>query len=204
MERFASYGFNKSHAAAYAYLSYVTAYLKANYTKEWMSALMTCDSDDISKVAKFIQECKNLKIPILPPDVNEAGKEFWPTASGIRFAMSAIKGVGDGIVEVILNEREESGSFDSLYQFFQRINLRKIGKKNVELLAKAGCFDFCSWTRDEILLSVDSMYDAALNDQKEKDQGILNFFSLMEDSQSETFATPPKVERPTSQIAQLF
>ncbi len=204
MERFAAYGFNKSHAAAYAYLSYVTAYLKANYTKEWMSALMTCDSDDISKVAKFIQECKNLNIPILSPDINEAGKEFWPAPLGIRFAMSAIKGVGDGIVETILNEREKSGPFESLYQFFQRINLKKIGKKNVELLAKAGCFDFCNWTRDEIILSVDSMYDTALSDQKEKEQGILNFFSIMEEEQGETFSKPPKVERPTSQIEQLF
>ena len=204
MERFAAYGFNKSHAAAYAYLSYVTAYLKANYTKEWMSALMTCDSDDISKVAKFIQECKNLNIPILSPDVNEAGKEFWPAPSGIRFAMSAIKGVGDGIVDAILQEREENGAFNSLYEFFQRINLKKVGKKNIELLAKSGCFDFCGWTRDEILLSVDSMYDRALSDQKEKDQGILNFFSLMDENQSETFSTPPKVEKPTSQIEQLF
>lgn len=203
MERFAAYGFNKSHAAAYAYLSYVTAYLKANYTKEWMAALMTCDSDDISKVAKFTQECRNLHIAILPPDVNEAGKAFWPTAAGIRFAMSAIKGVGEGIVDAILEEREQRGAFKSLYQFFERANLKKMGKKTIEVLAKAGCFDFCKWTRDEIVLSVEPMYDAALSAQKEKDQGILNFFSLI-DEEEKAFSEPPKVENPTSQLNQLF
>lgn len=204
MERFAAYGFNKSHAATYAYLSYVTAYLKANYTKEWMAALMTCDRDDISKVAKFVQECRSLNIAILSPDVNEAGKEFWPTSTGIRFAMTAIKGVGEGIADVILQERAKEGPFISLFQFFQRVDLKKIGKKNIELLAKGGCFDFCGWSRDEILYSVEPMYDAALTDQKDKDLGVMNFFSLMEEGKHETFAVPPKVHQVSSQIDRLF
>ena len=107
MEKFASYGFNKSHAAAYGFLTYVTAYLKANYPKEWMAALMTCDRDDVTKVAKFIRECQSMEIGILPPDVNEAGKEFIATDRGIRFAMSGIKGVGEGVVEAILEESKE-------------------------------------------------------------------------------------------------
>jgi len=94
MEKFASYGFNKSHAAAYGYLSYVTAYFKSNYPKEWMAALMTCDSADLTKVAKFIREGQMMGIKMLPPDVNEAGPIFIATPSGIRFAMSGIKGVG--------------------------------------------------------------------------------------------------------------
>src|SRR3984957_18973676 len=88
MEKFAAYGFNKSHAAAYGYLSYVTAYLKANYPKEWMAALMTCDSADLTKVAKFIRECHSMEIPMLAPDINEAGTTFVATAKGIRFAIS--------------------------------------------------------------------------------------------------------------------
>ena len=92
IEKFASYGFNKSHAAAYGYLSYVTAFLKANYPKEWLAALMTCDSDDLTKVAKHIRECAAMGIKILPPDVNESGTEFTAAPSGIRFAMSGIKG----------------------------------------------------------------------------------------------------------------
>lgn len=204
MEKFASYGFNKSHAAAYAYLSYVTAYLKANYTKEWMAALMTCDSDDISKVAKFIQECRSLHMEILPPDVNEAGKEFWPSKNGVRFAMSAIKGVGEGVVDAIIEERSKNGPFKTLSEFFKRMDLKKIGKKNIEVLAKAGCFDFSGWTRDEIVLSIEPMYDLANADQKEKDRGVINFFSLMETSDKEDFSTPPKVLHPTSKISQLF
>ena len=82
MEKFAAYGFNKSHAAAYGYLSYVTAYLKANYPKEWMAALMTCDSDDLTKVAKFIRECQSMDIAILPPDINEADVTFVATQKG--------------------------------------------------------------------------------------------------------------------------
>src|SRR4029079_7578455 len=87
MEKFAAYGFNKSHAAAYGYLSYVTAYLKANYPKEWMASLMTCDSSDLTKVAKFIRECHSMKIAMLPPDINEAGTTFVATAKGIRFSI---------------------------------------------------------------------------------------------------------------------
>ncbi len=204
MEKFASYGFNKSHAAAYAYLSYATCYLKANYSKEWMAALMTCDSDDVTKVAKFIQECKSLNIEILPPDVNQAGKEFRPTEEGIRFAMNAIKGVGDGVVETIIEERKKNGPFESLYQFFQRVDLKKAGKKNLEVLALAGCFDFCGWTRDEIAMSVEPMYETALLDQKEKAQGVINFFSLMPSEKGGHFSNPPKVTEPRTKLDQLF
>lgn len=204
MEKFASYGFNKSHAAAYAYLSYVTSYLKANYPKEWMAALMTCDSDDVAKVAKFIQECKCLGIEILPPDVNHADSEFRPTKEGIRFAMKAIKGVGGGVVDAIIEERNKNGPFESLQQFFQRIDLKKAGKKNLEVLALAGCFDFCGWTRDEIALSVEAMYDWALKDQKEKAKGVMNFFALMPEDDKNEFAEPPRVTKSRSRLEQLF
>ena len=111
MEKFAAYGFNKSHAAAYGFLSYVTAYLKANYPKEWMAALMTCDSDDLTKVAKFIRECQSMGIAILPPDINEAGETLLATPQGIRFAMSGIKGVGTGVVEAILRGKAKKRAF---------------------------------------------------------------------------------------------
>src|SRR5690348_6211287 len=119
VEKFASYGFNKSHAAAYGYLSYVTAYLKANYPSEWMAALMTSDRDDLSKITKTIRECQSLGIPILPPDINESNKEFVATDKGIRFAMAGIKGVGEGVVECILEERRKKGPFTSLYHFIK-------------------------------------------------------------------------------------
>src|SRR4029079_16756901 len=96
IEKLASYGFNKSHAAAYGYLAYVTSYLKANYPGEWMAALMTCDSDDLTKVAHFTGEGHAMNIAFLPPDINEAGVEFVATKDGIRFAMSGVKGIGEG------------------------------------------------------------------------------------------------------------
>ncbi|MDF2578005.1 MAG: dnaE [Chlamydiales bacterium] len=198
MEKFAAYGFNKSHAAAYGYLTYVTAYLKANHPKEWMAALMTCDCDDITKVGKFIRECENMGIPILSPDVNEAGKEFAAAPQGIRFAMMGIKGVGEGVVEAIINERKKGGSFASLYSFFKRIDLSKIGKKAVEQIIWAGGFDFTGWSRDAMVQSIETMYDAALQEQKDSAKGILNLFAELEKEDDSSLQKPPVVANPTS------
>ena len=197
IEKFASYGFNKSHAAAYAYLSYATAYFKAHYPKEWMAALMTCDRDDTAKVAKFIGEAQSMGIASLPPDVNEAGSSFSSSPAGIRFALSGIKGVGSNIVEAILEERAQNGKFQSLYDFIQRTEKRRIGKKQIELLIQAGCFDFTGWSRDAMLLSCESMMDKASIDQKEESLGVLNLFSLIEEEKS-PFQSPPSVPNPTS------
>jgi DNA polymerase-3 subunit alpha len=195
IEKFASYGFNKSHAAAYGYLSYVTAYLKANYPKEWLAALMTCDSDDLTKVAKHIRECEAMGIHILPPDVNESGTEFAAAPSGIRFAMSGIKGVGRGVVEAILEERKKSGPYSSLYDFFKRIDLTRVGKKVVENLIDAGSFDFTTWTRQELLESVEPMFEQTSREQKEAAKGIMDFFSMVEDAEKNPFLIPPVVEK---------
>ncbi len=194
MEKFASYGFNKSHAAAYGFVSYVTAYLKANYPKEWMAALMTCDSDDLTKVAKFIRECQSMGIPMLPPDVNEAGSSFSASPKGIRFAMSGIKGVGTGVVEAIIEERRKKGPFKSLYSFCKRIDTKKVGKKVIEDLVDAGCFDFTGWTRDALRHSIDPMYETAMQEQKEAAAGVMSLFSLMGDTAEARFAKPPEVK----------
>lgn len=198
MEKFAAYGFNKSHAAAYGYLSYVTAYLKANYLMEWMAALMTCVRDDLTKVAKFIHECQSMGIKMLPPDVNEAGETFQATAGGIRFAMTGIKGVGAGIVQSIVQERVRKGPFKSLYEFFKRMDTRKIGKKVVESLAEAGCFDFTGWSRDALILSIDPIYEEVSKEQKEEALGILSFFSLMGETSESRFKDPPVVKQKRS------
>lgn len=194
MEKFASYGFNKSHAAAYGYLSYVTAYFKANYPKEWMAALMTCDSDDLSKVAKFIRECQSMGIAILPPDINEAGVTFAATQKGIRFAMSGIKGVGSGVVEAIVEERRRGGPFTSLYQFCKRVDLKRTGKKVIEDLVEAGCFDFTGWSRDALRQSVDPMFETASKEQKEASAGVLSLFSLIGDTAESRFAKAPETK----------
>ncbi len=197
MEKFAAYGFNKSHAAAYGYVSYVTAYLKANYPNEWMAALMTCDRDDLSKVAKFIRECQSMNIPILPPDVNEAGDSFQATSLGIRFAMSGIKGIGSGVVEAIVQERQKNGPYKNLCDFFQRIDSKKVGKKAIESLVEAGSFDFTGWSRDALKQSIERTADAVAADQKEKSLGIISLFSMLGDSIEKQFLSPPEVKLKT-------
>lgn len=204
MEKFAAYGFNKSHAAAYAYLSYVTAYLKANYPKEWMAALMTCDLADLSKVAKFIRECQTMDIAILPPDINEAGESFVATPQGIRFAMTGIKGIGSGIVEAVILERTQHGRFTSLYNFLKRIDTSRVGKKAIEYLVDAGCFDFTGWSRDALRESVEPMYETAVQEKQEDAKGIMTFFSLMGDTAEARFKKPPTVKHKHSRFEALL
>ncbi len=205
IEKFASYGFNKSHAAAYAYLSYITAYFKANHPKEWMASLMTCDRDDTTKLSKFIQESRAMHIEILPPDINQAGAEFAAVPTGIRFAMSGIKGVGQAVVEEVIAERIRRGPYQSFYDFIQRADKTKTPKKAIELLIEAGSFDAFNkegWTRDAMRESVDAMYSASQRDQKESALGVLNLFSLIEDTEK-PFLAPPPVFRPSTK-AQLL
>jgi DNA polymerase III subunit alpha len=204
MEKFAAYGFNKSHAAAYGYLSYVTAFLKANYPKEWMAALMTTCSHDLTKVAKFIREAKSMSIAILPPAINSSTTSFVATQEGIRFALSAIKGVGTHIVEEIVKTREKVGLFEDLYDFFLKVDSKKLGKKIVELLIKAGSFDTTNWSREALLLSVESMHASALKDQKNKSLGVRTLFDLMGESGKERFKDPPKVINPLTAAEKLF
>lgn len=204
MEKFAAYGFNKSHAAAYGYIAYVTAYFKANYPREWLAALMTCDSNDLTKVAKFIRECQSMDIAILSPDVNEAGVTFVATLQGIRFAMSGIKGVGTGVVEAIVKERKQKGSFKNLYDFIKRIDSKKVGKKAVENLVEAGCFDFSGWSRDQLLQSVEPMFATANKEKKEEAAGVMTFFSLLGDTSEDHFSEPPEVKIQTSREKILF
>lgn len=193
IEKFASYGFNKSHATAYGYLSYVTAFLKANYPKEWLAALMSCDCDDLSKVARDIREAKEMGIEILSPDVNESGFEFVATSQGIRFAMSGIKGIGTGVVEAIVAERKKNGPFLSLYDFFKRMHASLVGKKVAENLIESGSFDFTNWTREELLASVEPMFKQAARKQREDEEGVLDFFSVLGEEEKE-FESPPMIE----------
>ena len=180
MEKFAAYGFNKSHAAAYGFLSRVTAYLKAHYPKEWMASLMSCDKDDLAKVAKFIGECQHEEICILPPDVNEAGELFTATEEGVRFGLAGIKGVGAAVVETIIKERHRKGHYKNFYDFFKRVDVKKVGKKVIELLVQAGGFDFTGWSRDAMLQSVEPMFDSVVKKQKDEAIGVMSFFPSWE------------------------
>ncbi len=200
IEKFASYGFNKSHAAAYGYLSYATAYLKANYPREWMAALMTCDRDDISRVAKVIRECRAMEIAILPPDINESGREFIATSRGIRFALTGIKGVGEGVVDCMIKERAKGGAYLSLYDFFKRIDTRKVGKKVVEQLIEAGCFDFTKCSRPQLVQAAEPLYQRASKEQKEAGKGIINLFGHLDTDIEQTIADSAPAARESSPL----
>ena len=141
-EKFASYAFNKSHAACYSWVAYQTAYLKAHYPAEFIAANLTVAKDDIKDVTKFMDECKAMKISVLAPDVNESEMNFTVNSKGdVRFGLGGVKGVGEGAVEAIIKEREKNGKYKDLFDFLERVNLQSCNRKTVESLALAGAFD---------------------------------------------------------------
>jgi DNA polymerase III subunit alpha len=141
-EAFAAYAFNKSHSTCYAFVAYQTAYLKAHYPSEYMAAVLSNNQSNIDKITFFMEECRNANIPVKGPDVNESDVRFSVNKKGdVRFALSAIKGVGEGAVESIVEERKAGGPFLDIFDFMRRINLRTVSKKVMECLAQAGGFD---------------------------------------------------------------
>ena len=142
MEKFAAYGFNRSHSAAYSVVAYQTAYLKAHYPAEYMASVLTHNQNNIEKITFFLDECKKQNIPVLGPHINESSMDFSVNKSGeIRFGLGAIKGSGEAAVEAIISEREANGPFTDIFNFAERVNLRAVNKKTFESLAMAGAFD---------------------------------------------------------------
>ncbi len=142
MERFAAYGFNRSHSAAYSIVAYQTAYLKTHHPAEYMASVLTHNQNNIEKVTFFMDECKRQHIKVLGPNINESGLNFEVNSLGeIRFGLGAIKGAGEAAIEAIISERDESNAFEDVFQFAQRVNLRTVNKKTFESLAMAGAFD---------------------------------------------------------------
>ncbi len=141
-EKFAEYAFNKSHSTCYSFVAYQTGYLKAHYPAEYMAAVLTHNLNDIKKITFFIEECKRLKMPVLGPDINESYINFMVNEKGeIRFGLGAIKGMGETAANDLIAEREKNGKFKSIFDFFERINLKSVNSKNLESLAKSGAFD---------------------------------------------------------------
>ncbi|MCH5216232.1 MAG: DNA polymerase III subunit alpha [Muribaculaceae bacterium] len=141
-ESFASYAFNKSHATCYSWVAFQTAYLKANYPSEYMAAVLSRNLADLSKLSKFMDECKRMKIEVKGPDINESFSNFSVNSKGdIRFGLAAIKGIGMNAVQAIIDERENNGEFTSIYDFVERVNLSAVNRKAIEVLAMAGAFD---------------------------------------------------------------
>ncbi len=148
IEKFAGYGFNKSHSVAYALLAYQTAWLKAHHPEAFMAAVLSCDMEHTDKVVSFIDECAGLGIEVLPPDVNQSSFAFTVAGPGtIRYGLGAIKGVGEGAVDAIVGERERGGEFRDLADLCRRVDLKLAGKRTLEAMVKAGCFDGFGRTR---------------------------------------------------------
>ena len=171
MEQFAGYGFNKSHSAAYAYLAFVTAYFKAHYPVDFMAALLTSETGNVAKVVKYINECRDMGIKVLPPDVHFSDWTFTPDGEAIRFGLGAIKNLGPNAGEAIINARKEVGKFTSLYQFCEKVDHGPVNKRIVESLIKAGAMDSIPGTRAQKMLAVEGAMEAGLKVWRDKEQG---------------------------------
>ena len=173
---FASYGFNKSHSAAYAITAYHTAYLKANYPLEYMTAVLITEKGDVEEMAEILQECKKMGIKVLPPDINFSQRTFSISGENeIRFGLEDIKNVGEAIVGAILDEREKKGQFKDIFDFCQRIPSEKLNKKAIESLIKAGAFDTMG-ERKMLLHNLDTILNWARKSQRQKNGGQLALF----------------------------
>src|SRR5690606_29857100 len=213
IEFFARYGFNKSHAADYAIVCVQTAYLKALYPVEYMAALLLIERDKTEKVINFINECRRMGIEVLPPDVNYSGMDFEiqerpadvepqarrdpnigypfpvPEGAAIRFGMAAVKNVGEGPVQAILDARAEGGPFESLEDFCDRVDLRQVNKRALECLIKVGAFDRFG-NRSQLLEVLDQMVAQSASVHAARDSGQLSMFELMGAAGSAASVTP--------------
>lgn len=200
IEKFAAYGFNKSHATAYGYVSYVTAYLKANYPAYWMGSLMTSDHGDLAKVAKIIWESWEMGLEVLPPDLNESSVTFVPVGGKIRYALSAIRGLGDAMCENIIQERKRGGSFVGVQNFISRMLSRshngepgggRIGKKTVEVLILSGAFNFVGWSKSALLEELELHFDLLQKESIRRARGEGCLFDLLP---TEAPKAPPQTQ----------
>jgi DNA polymerase III subunit alpha len=176
IQKFAGYGFNKSHAAAYAVVCYHTGYLKAHYPTEFMAALMTSDMGNTDKIVGYFTECRDLGIKVLGPDVNESQKNFAVADGVIRFGLAAIKNVGEGAVDSVLAVRAESGAFKSFFDFCRRVDLHKVNKRMLEGLIKAGAFDSLGAKRSQLIAVLDQAIEDGAAAQRERELGQTSIF----------------------------
>jgi DNA polymerase-3 subunit alpha len=176
VEQFAGYGFNKSHSAAYALVAYQTAYLKTHYPVEFVSALLSSEIGNQDKLTKYLNECRDMSIPILPPDVNSSHLTFTPAGNSIRFGLTAIKNVGATAIESVLAARRKLGRFDTLLQFCENVDLRLLNKRVIESLIKAGAFDSLGARRSQHMAVLDRMMDLGQKRQRESNSGQHGLF----------------------------
>ncbi|MCB2217263.1 DNA polymerase III subunit alpha [Desulfofustis glycolicus] len=178
MAKFAGYGFNKSHSAAYALIAYQTAYLKAHYPAQFMAALLSCDMANTDKVVLYINECREHQIDVLPPDINESVQDFSVRQDRIRFGLAAVKNVGESALASIIEEREKNGFYTSLVDFCNRVDSRRVNNRVIESLIKSGSFDSLGAKRSQLMAILPKAMDQAKAHQRDRLSGQLSLFSV--------------------------
>jgi DNA polymerase-3 subunit alpha len=185
IEKFAGYGFNKSHSTAYAAIAYQTAYLKAHYPVEFMAALLSCGMEDTDRIYEHVDDCRRMKLKVLPPDVNRSEVEFGVDGELITFGMAAIKGVSNQAVAAIVREREAAGSFKDMFDLCERVDPKQLTKGNLEILIKAGALDIFAMDRAHLLALCDRAIQNAVSKHRDKQAGQKNLFGGDEAKQAE-------------------
>ncbi len=181
MEQFAGYGFNKSHSAAYALLAFQTAYLKTHYPVEFMAALLTSITGDTDSVVKYINECREMGIPVEAPDVNVSDANFTPHGNAIRFGLAAIKNVGRNAIECIIAARKELGRVESFYQFCEKVDLRLLNRRVIESLIKAGALDALG-RRSQLFAVLDKAMERAQKAARDRESGQHGLFGVFNEA----------------------
>ena len=204
MVSFASYAFNKSHAACYAYVAFQTAYLKCHYPREFMAALLTSVLDNTSKVIEYSTECQRLGIKVLPPNINVSRGGFTVDGDAIRFGLNAVKNVGRNLIETVVAKREER-PFGGLYDFCKRLRGAELNRRAVESLIRAGAFDGLEPSRRGMLESVESILKSIENDQRHNLDGQIDLFGLMSggEAQADEYKVPPMAEYTAGELLQM-
>ncbi len=179
MSSFSSYAFNKAHACAYSFVAYRTAYLKCHYPSEYLASLMTAVMDSANKIADYTRECKRMGIKVLPPSVNKSLSNFAPEEGAIRFGLSAIKFLGQGVIDRLIAERESGGEYTSMYDFCLRNYSREFNRKAVEGLIKSGALDGLEPNRRQMLYNIEGVFSAVETEKKYSAQGQMNLFDQM-------------------------
>ena len=190
---FANYAFNKAHAVCYAVVSYQTAYLKCHYPRQYMAALMTSVLDSASKISGYIAECKELGIPVLPPDINHSGDHFTVEGDAIRFGLGAVKNVGHGLIRAVEAKRQEGGLFKSLEDFIERMGEGELDKRAVENFIKCGAMDCFGYHRSELLAVYDSIMDSVSSTRKHNLDGQMGLFGMLEEQDEASSMPIPKL-----------
>lgn len=200
---FAGYGFNKSHAAAYALVAYQTAYLKAHFPVEFMAALLTSVRHNTDKVAQYIAECRHMGIEVLPPDINESLEVFAAVDGKIRFGLTAVKNVGENVARAIIKCREEKGRFVSFSDFCEKMEQAQLNKKAVESLIKSGAFDSQGAKRSQLMRIYEDVLSRAHKNQKQAAQGQLSLFEMIDGGEAMDDDLPDIPEYPQSEILSM-